>query len=108
MLTKSKYYTAIGRVANAALSRVSYDILALVDIPEVESHRLSELCRILHAVEGLFVEDPAEVWRWFICGLLLFETHVMALAFFCRGIRSFMAAILVSVRASGISSCHSQ
>lgn len=33
-------------------------MLALPDIPEVESHRLSELCRILNALEGLFVEDP--------------------------------------------------
>ncbi|KAJ6619858.1 hypothetical protein B0H10DRAFT_1792597 [Mycena sp. CBHHK59/15] len=57
ILNKSKYYTAIGMVTEAALSRVLEDVLALPDIPEVESHRLSELCRILHALEGLFVED---------------------------------------------------
>jgi centromere/kinetochore protein ZW10 len=58
VLTKSKYYTAIGMVTDAALSRILEDMLALPDIPEMESHRLSELCRILNALEGLFVEDP--------------------------------------------------
>ncbi|KAJ6518886.1 hypothetical protein C8R45DRAFT_807703 [Mycena sanguinolenta] len=57
ILNKSKYYTAIGMLTEAALSRVLEDILALPDIPEVESHRLSELCRMLHALEALFVED---------------------------------------------------
>ncbi|KAL0568182.1 ribosome biogenesis protein ytm1 [Marasmius crinis-equi] len=60
LLTKSKYYMAIGLVTDAALSRVLEDVLALPDIPELESHRLSELCRILHALEGLFVEDPEQ------------------------------------------------
>ncbi|KAF8892247.1 hypothetical protein BD779DRAFT_1670573 [Infundibulicybe gibba] len=58
VLTKSKYYAAIGLVAEAALARILRDVLALPDIPEVESHRLSELCRILNALEGIFVEDP--------------------------------------------------
>ncbi|KAJ8095227.1 ribosome biogenesis protein ytm1 [Marasmius tenuissimus] len=60
LLTKSKYYMAIGLVTDAALSRVLADVLELPDIPEVESNRLSELCRILHALEGLFVEDPEQ------------------------------------------------
>ncbi|KAF8202281.1 hypothetical protein BJ912DRAFT_944331 [Pholiota molesta] len=60
ILTKTKYYTAIGTVAEAALSRILRDILALPDIPEIESHRLSELCRILNSMEGLFSEDPNE------------------------------------------------
>jgi len=58
VLTKSKYYTAIGMVTDALLSRILQDMLALPDIPELESHKLSELCRILNALEGLFVEDP--------------------------------------------------
>lgn len=41
------------------------DVLALHDIPEVDSRRLSELCRILNALEGLFVDvenpDPEAV-----------------------------------------------
>ncbi|KAJ6591472.1 hypothetical protein DFH09DRAFT_1273408 [Mycena vulgaris] len=57
ILNKSKYYTAIGMVTETAVSRVLEDVLALPDIPEVESHRLSELCRILHGLEALFVED---------------------------------------------------
>ncbi|KAJ7782061.1 hypothetical protein DFH07DRAFT_792440 [Mycena maculata] len=57
VLNKSKYYTAIGMVTDAALTRVLEDVLALPDIPEVESHRLSELCRLLHALEALFVEE---------------------------------------------------
>ena len=61
VLAKSKYYTALGLVIDAALSRVLADVLALPDIPEVESHRLSELCRILNSLEGLFVEDAAQV-----------------------------------------------
>ncbi|KAF9073312.1 hypothetical protein BDP27DRAFT_1216330 [Rhodocollybia butyracea] len=60
ILTKSKYYTALGSVTDAALSRVLQDVLELGDIPELESHRLSELCRILLALEGLYVEDPEQ------------------------------------------------
>ena len=40
------------------------DILALSDITEVESHRLSELCRIFTALEGLFVDDLEQVCRF--------------------------------------------
>jgi len=43
------------------LQRILKDILAIPDIPEVESHKLSELCRILAALEGLFVEDVSTV-----------------------------------------------
>ncbi|KAH9846124.1 hypothetical protein C2E23DRAFT_605268 [Lenzites betulinus] len=58
VLAKSKYYEALGAVVETAVSRILGDVLALEDITEVESHRLSELCHILMAVEGLFVEDP--------------------------------------------------
>jgi hypothetical protein len=61
VLPKSRYYVALGSVVDAALSRVMDDILALSDIPEVESHRLSELCKILHALEGHFVENTTQV-----------------------------------------------
>ena len=33
-------------------------ILALPDITEVESHRLSELCRFANSLESLFMDDP--------------------------------------------------
>lgn len=60
ILAKGKYYTAIGLVTEAVLSRLLHDILMLSDIPEVDSHRLSELCRILNSLEGLFSEDPEQ------------------------------------------------
>ena len=64
VLAKSKHYEAIGSVTDAALSRVLQDVLELNDIPELESHRLSELCRILNALEGLFCEDPEHVRKY--------------------------------------------
>jgi centromere/kinetochore protein ZW10 len=57
VLIKRKYYIALGFVVDAVLSTILDEILALPDIPEAESHQLSELCRILNALEGLFVED---------------------------------------------------
>ncbi|KAG5636865.1 hypothetical protein H0H81_006587 [Sphagnurus paluster] len=60
ILAKSKYYTAVGMIVDTALGHILTNILALPDIPEVESHRLSELCRIFNAMEGLFVEDPSQ------------------------------------------------
>jgi hypothetical protein len=46
---------------NFCLTCIMDDILALSDITEVESQRLSEICRILHALEGLFIDDPEQV-----------------------------------------------
>ncbi|KZP25528.1 hypothetical protein FIBSPDRAFT_783068 [Athelia psychrophila] len=59
ILPRSKYLPALGAVADAALARVLADVLALPDIPAAESQKLSELCRILHALEGLFVESAS-------------------------------------------------
>ncbi|EGO22432.1 hypothetical protein SERLADRAFT_350499 [Serpula lacrymans var. lacrymans S7.9] len=59
VLAKSKFYMALGYAVESALSNILDDILALPDIPEVESHRLSELCKILNSLEGLFVEDTS-------------------------------------------------
>ena len=56
MLTKARYFTAAGALTDAALARVLDDVLALPDITEDESHRLSELCRVLNALEGLFID----------------------------------------------------
>ncbi|KAI0061027.1 hypothetical protein BV25DRAFT_1782681, partial [Artomyces pyxidatus] len=58
VLSKTKYLTAIGAVVDAALVQMLEDVIGLSDITEVESHRLSELCRTLNALEGLFLEDP--------------------------------------------------
>ncbi|KAL5492372.1 YTM1_3 [Sanghuangporus weigelae] len=56
ILPRTKWLRAAGRVVETALARVLSDVLALPDIPELDSRRLSELCRILNALEGLFVD----------------------------------------------------
>lgn len=61
MLPKTKYYQAIGSILNSALARILQDVLALGDITADESQKLSELCKIFNALEGLFVEDPNHV-----------------------------------------------
>ena len=81
VLTKSKYYSTIGLLAETALSRVLRDVLSLPDIPELESHRLSELCRILNSMEGLFSEDPDQVWEHQSLKILL-SHHILYQASF--------------------------
>ena len=61
VMRKSEYYAAAGALVDAALVTILDDILALPDITEVESHRLSELCRIMNAIEGIYMEDPDQV-----------------------------------------------
>jgi protein transport protein DSL1/ZW10 len=60
-MNKSKYYRTLGTLIETSLASVLEDIIGLDDIPEVESHRLAELCRMLNVLEGLFIEDDAEV-----------------------------------------------
>ncbi|CAK5267741.1 unnamed protein product [Mycena citricolor] len=72
VLNKSKYYSAVGILVDTALSRVLEDILELPDITEVESQRLSELCRMLNVLEALFVEDTNQqpfAWAYVPCWL---------------------------------------
>ena len=61
VLPHGRHLTAIGRIVDAVLSRMLEDITKLQDITADESHRLSELCRMLNALEGLFVEGPEQV-----------------------------------------------
>jgi centromere/kinetochore protein ZW10 len=73
-------------------------MLALGDIPEVESHRLSELCRILNALEGLFVEDHNQV-RMFqvIMAHLIFIQPSFVLAYVPSWLKfSYLSELLVS------------
>ena len=65
VLNKTKYFSATGSIVGATLTSMLEDVLALPDITEVESHRLSELCKILNALESLFMEDPEKVSRGF-------------------------------------------
>jgi len=61
MLPHGRHLTAVGKIVNSVLSRILEDITKLPDITADESHRLSELCRMLNALEGLFVEGPEQV-----------------------------------------------
>lgn len=61
VLPTSKYSRATGVVVEAALTKILDDVLSLPDIPELDSHRLSELCRILNALEGLFADGTESV-----------------------------------------------
>ena len=92
-------------MTDAALSRVLQDVLELDDIPELESHRLSELCHILNALEGLFCEDPEHVRNTSTLSLLHRMLKVLnrfTALFRCR-ICSYMAQVFVSLRAFGVS-----
>ena len=77
------------------------DILALPDITEVESHRLSELCRILHALEGLFSGEADEVGAFSSRQIEHFK--IVFAAFFCSGLFTTLAKILVPLGALGLS-----
>jgi centromere/kinetochore protein ZW10 len=59
-VNKTRYYASIGQLVETALNRVLGDILELDDITEEESRQLAELCRIISALEGLFVENTPQ------------------------------------------------
>lgn len=69
ILPHGRHLTAVGRIVDAVLSRMLEDITKLPDITADESHRLSELCRMLNALEGLFVEGPEQVRQNPLSGL---------------------------------------
>lgn len=66
ILTKTTYFQAIGTLVDDTLARVIEDITSLRDIPELESHRLNELLRILTGLEDLFVEGENSVSGFFL------------------------------------------
>ena len=61
LLPHSRHLTALGKIVDTVLSRILEDITKLPDITADESHRLSELCRMPNALEGLFAEGPEQV-----------------------------------------------
>jgi hypothetical protein len=61
VLSPSAYYDAAGSLVEEILSRVIEDIIALHDIPEVESHRLNKVCQALHPLEDLFMDEDDKV-----------------------------------------------
>lgn len=75
--------------------RILGDILALPDITKVESHRLSELCRILHALEGLFIDDPEQVRP--SVSAFFHTVPIRIVAFLRRRVCPRMAQVFVSI-----------
>lgn len=56
MLLKRVYYESLGILVNAVLLRVLVEIENQEDISEEASHRLNDLCKMLHDLEELFME----------------------------------------------------
>ena len=98
VLPHGRHLAATGRIVDAVLSRMLEDITQLPDITADESHRLSELCRMLNSLEGLFVEGPEQVRH--NPSFKPFEHPLMHEKIDISGgsIRSFLAQVLVSFR----------
>lgn len=50
------YSESLGILVNAVLLRVLVEIENQEDISEEASHRLNDLCKMMHELEGLFME----------------------------------------------------
>jgi hypothetical protein len=61
VLSFTKYYLALGTLVDDVLIRVTEDILSMHDIPETESHRLHDICKIIHAFDSLFILEGDSV-----------------------------------------------
>ncbi|CUA78197.1 Sorting nexin-41 [Cryptococcus neoformans var, neoformans B-3501A] [Rhizoctonia solani] len=57
VLSFIKYRLALGTLVEDVLSRLTDDILSMHDIPETESHRLHDICKVMRTFESLFVAD---------------------------------------------------
>lgn len=66
VLLKRVYFESLGILVNAVLLRVLVEIENQEDISEEASHRLNDLCKMLHELEGLFM-DGEEVCSLFWC-----------------------------------------
>jgi hypothetical protein len=56
----------MGVLVNAVLLRILVDIENQEDISEEASHRLMDLCNMLHDVENLFMdEDEVSLLHWY-------------------------------------------
>lgn len=101
LLPKGKYYQAIGTIVDTALSRILKDILAISDITEVESHKLSELCRIMNSLEGLFVENPDHVSSQRITSFSAVDLTYHVAAIFRSRLCAFVAEVFLFIGAAG-------
>lgn len=58
-MLRRRYYESMGILVNAVLLRVLVEIENQEDISEESSLRLNDLCKMLHELESLFVEESA-------------------------------------------------
>ena len=56
-MLRRRYYESMGILVNAVLLRVLVEIENQEDISEESSLRLNDLCKMLHELESLFVEE---------------------------------------------------
>lgn len=50
------YYATLGELVNDTLGQIITDVLAQEDIGEQESQNLSQLCKVLHPLQDIFIE----------------------------------------------------
>ncbi|ORX34895.1 hypothetical protein BD324DRAFT_682822 [Kockovaella imperatae] len=60
VLPETTYLLVLGYLLDETIQKISGDILALQDITEVESTRLSELLRVIYPLEEIFVLNPGQ------------------------------------------------
>jgi hypothetical protein len=60
-MNPTAFYTTLGTLVNAVLTRVLTEIEEQSDISEEESIRLNQLCKILHGLEDLFMVGEESV-----------------------------------------------
>lgn len=61
ILSTHLFLSALGSILNSVLARMLQEIIALQDITTKESHRLNEVCKMIHPLEELFVEEVGMV-----------------------------------------------
>ncbi|KAL7415552.1 hypothetical protein BDY24DRAFT_263485 [Mrakia frigida] len=57
ILSTHLFLSALGSILNSVLARMLQETIALQDITTKESHRLNEVCKMIHPLEELFVEE---------------------------------------------------
>jgi protein transport protein DSL1/ZW10 len=60
-LAQTSYLEAMGFIVEETLSFILNDILSLPDIPELDSHRLNQLCLKLELLKEFFITSPGTV-----------------------------------------------
>lgn len=60
-MSSTSFFATLGSLVNVVLHRVLTEIEDQVDISEEESIRLNKLCKILHGLEDLFIDESVNV-----------------------------------------------